>query len=291
MLEKYKYHIWLHITVLIFGLTGVLGKLIETDSYLLVWYRVAIALIALFGYFILNKHSLKVDKKLLGKILLVGIIIAVHWVTFFEAIKQSNVSVALVCFSSSTLFTSLIEPLYFKRKIKPYELIFGLLIIIGLYFIFSFEFKYITGMLLSVFSAALASWFTVLNGILIKKTNSKTISFYELLGAFGIVTIYLLSTSGLNFSIPISDIKWLLILGVVCTAFAFLLSVEVMKKISPYTVTISVNLEPIYSILLALLIWPESETMTLGFYLGTSIVIVTIFLNAYFKKKFEKNSI
>ncbi|TXB63936.1 EamA family transporter [Vicingus serpentipes] len=290
MLEKYKYHIWLHITVLIFGFTGVLGKLIETSSYLLVWYRVGIALIALLGYFLLKKHSLKVDKKLLGKILLVGVIIAVHWVTFFEAIKQSNVSVALVCFSSSTLFTSLIEPLYFKRKIKPYELIFGLLIIIGLYFIFSFEFKYITGMILSVFSAALASWFTVLNGMLIKKSNSKTISFYELLGAFSIVTIYLLISNGVNFSISATDIKWLLILGVICTAFAFMLSVEVMKKISPYTVTISVNLEPIYSILLALLIWPESETMTLGFYLGTSIVIVTIFLNAYFKKGLEKSA-
>lgn len=290
MLEKYKYHIWLHITVLIFGFTGVLGKLIETSSYLLVWYRVGIALIALLGYFLLKKHSLKVDKKLLGKILLVGVIIAVHWVTFFEAIKQSNVSVALVCFSSSTLFTSLIEPLYFKRKIKPYELIFGLLIIIGLYFIFSFEFKYITGMILSVFSAALASWFTVLNGMLIKKSNSKTISFYELLGAFSIVTIYLLISNGVNFSIPVTDIKWLLFLGVICTAFAFMLSVEVMKKISPYTVTISVNLEPIYSILLALLIWPESETMTLGFYLGSLIVIVTIFLNAYFKKRVEKNA-
>lgn len=290
MLEKYKYHIWLHITVLIFGFTGVLGKLIETSSYLLVWYRVGIALIALLSYFLLKKHSLKVDKKLLGKILLVGVIIAVHWVTFFEAIKQSNVSVALVCFSSSTLFTSLIEPLYFKRKIKPYELLFGLLIIIGLYFIFSFEFKYITGMILSVFSAALASWFTVLNGMLIKKSNSKTISFYELLGAFSVVTIYLLVTNGINFYIPIADIKWLLILGVICTAFAFMLSVEVMKKISPYTVTISVNLEPIYSIILALIIWPESETMTLGFYLGTLIVIVTIFLNAYFKKRVEKSA-
>jgi drug/metabolite transporter (DMT)-like permease len=288
MLEKYKYHIWLHITVLIFGFTGVLGKLIETGSYLLVWYRVGIAVVVLLGYFLLKKHSLKVDKKLLGKILLVGVIIAVHWVTFFEAIKQSNVSVALVCFSSSTLFTSLIEPLYFKRKVKPYELLFGLLIIIGLYFIFSFEFKYITGMILSVFSAALASWFTVLNGMLIKKSNSKTISFYELLGAFGIVSIYLLATNGVNFSIPMSDIKWLLILGIVCTAFAFMLSVEVMKKISPYTVTISVNLEPIYSIILALIIWPESETMTFGFYLGTSIVIATIFLNAYFKKKVVK---
>lgn len=287
MLSKYKYHIWLHIIVLIFGFTGILGKLIETDSYLLVWYRVGIALIAILGYFFITKHSLKITRKLLFKILLVGVVIAVHWITFFEAIKQSNVSIALVCFSSSTLFTSLIEPFYFKRKIKPYELIFGLLIIVGLYFIFSFEFSYLNGMLLSFFSAALASWFTVLNGMLVKETNAKTISFYELLGAFSIVSIYLIGANGLNFSaykISWTDFKWLLILGTVCTAFAFIVSVEVMKKISPYTVTISVNLEPIYSIILALLIWPETETMSSGFYLGTIIVLVTIFLNAYFKR-------
>ncbi len=140
MLEKYKYHIWLHVIVFIFGFTGILGKLIEADSYLLVWYRVGIALLGIGGYFLVIKHPLKISKKVLIKILGVGVIIAIHWITFFEAIKQSNVSVALVCFSSSTLFTSIIEPFYFKRKIKAYELIFGLLIIVGLYFIFSFEF-------------------------------------------------------------------------------------------------------------------------------------------------------
>ena len=290
MLSKYKYHIWLHLTVLIFGLTGVLGKLITVDSYLLVWYRVGIAVLSLLGYFLFTKFSLKTAKKELYKILLVGVIIAAHWVTFFEAIKQSNVSVALVCFSSSTLFTALIEPLYFKRRIKPYELIFGLLIITGLYFIFSFEFKYLTGMILSIVSAALASWFTVLNGVLVKKTRAKLISFYELLGAFLITSIYLLISKGFDISayaLPFADIKWLIVLGTLCTAFAFIVSVEVMKKISPYTVTISVNLEPIYSIILALLIWPESEAMSFGFYIGSAIVIATIFLNAFFKKRLK----
>ena len=291
MLSKYKYHIWLHVTILIFGLTGVLGKLISIDSYLLVWYRVGIALISVLAYFMFTKFSLKISRKELIKTLLVGIIIAVHWVTFFEAIKQSNVSVALVCFSSSTLFTALLEPLYFKRRIKPYELIFGVLIITGLYFIFSFEFKYLAGMILSVVSAALASWFTVLNGVLIKQTNAKLISFYELLGAFIVVSIYLLVTNGLDltrFTVPAQDLKWLVSLGTLCTAFAFIMSVEVMKKIAPYTVTISVNLEPIYSILLALIIWPESETMSFGFYMGTIIVIATIFLNAVLKKRLSQ---
>lgn len=288
MLSRYKYHIWLHITVLIFGMTGVLGKLISTDSYLLVWYRLGIALVSVLAYFIFTKFSLKVSKKELIKMLLVGIVIAVHWVTFFEAIKQSNVSVALVCFSISTLFTALLEPLFFNRRVKLYELMFGLLIIVGLYFIFSFEFKYFIGMVLSVVSAALASFFTVCNGILIKETKSKLISFYELLGAFIVVSIYLLITNHgdmTRFAVPTEDLKWLIILGTICTAFAFIMSVEVMKKISPYTVSISINLEPIYSIILALLIWPESETMSFGFYMGTIIVVVTIFLNAFFKNR------
>ncbi len=291
MLSKYKYHIWLHITIVIFGLTGVLGKLISIDSYLLVWYRVGIALVSVLAYFLFTKFSLKISRKELLKIMLVGIVIAVHWVTFFEAIKQSNVSVALVCFSSSTLFTALLEPLFFKRRIKAYELIFGVLIIVGLYFIFSFEFKYLVGMILSVVSAFLASLFTVCNGILIKDTRAKLISFYELLGAFIVVSIYLLIANGgdlTRFSVPTVDLKWLIILGTVCTAFAFIMSVEVMKKISPYTVTISINLEPIYSIVLALLIWPETETMSFGFYMGTIIVLATIFLNAVFKKKRSK---
>ena len=291
MLAKYKYHIWLHVTIVIFGLTGILGKLITVDSYLLVWYRVGIALICLLGYFAFTKFSLKVSRKELIKIMLVGIVIAVHWVTFFEAIKQSNVSIALVCFSSSTLFTALLEPLFFRRRIKAYELIFGVLIIVGLYFIFSFEFKYLIGMVLSVVSAALASLFTVCNGVLIKKTKAKIISFYELLGAFIVVSIYLLITNKGNmaeFVVPQVDLKWLIILGTVCTAFAFIMSVEVMKKISPYTVTISINLEPIYSIILAILIWPESETMSFGFYMGTVIVIATIFLNAILKKRLSK---
>ncbi|MCO6499586.1 MAG: EamA family transporter [Vicingus serpentipes] len=291
MLQAYKHHIWLHLTVLIFGLTGILGKLISADSYLLVWYRVGIAVVALLLYFFFKGHSLKISKKQLQNILLTGAILAVHWVAFFEAIKQSNVSVALVCISSSTLFTSLIEPFYFKRKIKPYEFIFGLLIVVGLYFIFSFEFKYLAGMLLSILAAVLASWMTVLNGIWIKDTNAKTISFYELLGAFILVSLYLMVVNGGDvdaYKIAPTDIKWLVILGTLCTAFAFIVSVEVMKKISPYTVSISINLEPIYSIVLALIIWPESETMSFGFYMGTIIVIATIFLNAFLKKRGRK---
>lgn len=277
--------------MLIFGLTGILGKLISINSYLLVWYRVLIAVMGISCYFLIIKTSIKVTKKQLISLLLVGVIIAAHWVTFFEAIKQSTVSVALVCLSSSTLFTSLLEPLYFKRKVYFYEIIFGVFIIIGLYCIFSFEMTHSIGILLSIVSALLASWFTVINGKMIKQVSSKVISYYELIGAVLVLSVFLIFSKGFNIDawiMPITDIKWILILGLVCTAFAFILSVEVMKKIPPFTVTMSVNLEPIYSIILAIIIWPDSERMSNGFYLGASIVLITIFLNAIVKRRMKK---
>ena len=291
MFEKYKYHFWLHVVVLIFGLTGILGKLISANSYLLVWYRVLIGVAAIAIYFLISKHSFKINKKILKQTFMVGCLI--HWVAFFEAIKQSTVSIALVCLSSSTLFTALIEPLYFKRKIKGYELFLGLLIIVGLVLIFNFEFSYLTGIILGIVAAVFSSWFTVINGVLVKETNSKTLSFYELLGALVILSSYLIFMNLGNmeaFLIPVSDIKWLLILGIICTAFAFIMSVEVMKKISPFTVVISINLEPIYSIIIAVLLWPESEIMSTGFYVGMAIVLSAIFLNAFFKFRDDKKA-
>ena len=293
MFQKYKYHFWLHIVVLIFGLTGILGKLISANSYLLVWYRVLIGVAAIAIYFLISKHSFKINKKILKQTFMVGCLIAIHWVAFFEAIKQSTVSIALVCLSSSTLFTALIEPLYFKRKIKGYELFLGLLIIVGLVLIFNFEFSYLTGIILGIVAAIFGSWFTVINGVLVKETNSKTLSFYELLGTLIILSSYLIFTNLGNmeaFLIPVSDIKWLLILGIVCTAFAFIVSIEVMKKISPFTVVISINLEPIYSIIIAVLLWPESEIMSTGFYVGMAIVLSAIFLNALFKFRADKKA-
>lgn len=294
MFEKYKYHLWLHFVVLLFGLTGIFGKLIEAPSFVLVWYRVAIAIVAIFIFFKLKKTPFLLDKKWLLRSLGVGVIVAVHWITFFESIKQSNVSVALICFSSTTLFTALIEPFFFKRKIKVYEILLGLVIIGGLSFIFTVELQYKLGILLSIFSAFLASLFTVINGVFVKQQDAKVISFYQLIGCLLLVSIYSLVVSGVSlapYKLNLNDVVWVLILGVVCTAFAYIASVHVMKQLSPFTVTISVNLEPIYSILLAVAIWPQSETMSLSFYIGSAIVLMAILANAYLKNMETKSTL
>tara|TARA_B100000519_G_scaffold108294_1_gene93812 strand:+ start:481 stop:990 length:510 start_codon:yes stop_codon:yes gene_type:complete len=167
--EVYKYQIWLHLAVFIFGTTGILGKFISLGSYALVWYRLLIALFALLVIFGIAKRSLAVDWRTAFALLAVGLILGAHWLTFFEAIKRSNVSVSLVCFSSVSLFTSFIEPILFRRRILWSEPIIGLGIVAGLYFVFRFEFDSAAGMILSGISAALAALFTVLNGLLVRR--------------------------------------------------------------------------------------------------------------------------
>lgn len=262
------------------------GKLIDLDAALLVWYRVAIATAAIGMFLVFSRITYASDHKTTISALLTGGIVALHWYTFFEGIKESTVSVALACFSSTALFTSLIEPIYFKRKIRLYEVLLGLVIIGGLSIIFTVEFKYVYGIVLSIISAALASWFTVINGKLVKKMDAHVISFYEMLSACMIVSIFLaIKADSIEKWFPQGmEITWVLILGLICTAFAFLMAVVVMKKLSPFTVSISINLEPIYAIVLAVIIWPKSETMSAGFYVGTLIIIGAIFANAVIAK-------
>lgn len=286
--EKYNQFFLLHFIVLLFGLTGILGKLIDLDSYLLVWSRIGVAIIGIIIYFLITKTKVKIDIKILPQLIFAGIIIALHWITFFEAIKVSNVAIALATFSASTLFTAILDPIYNRRRIILYEIILGLIIIGAILMIFNIDFNYKKGILLSLFSSFLASWFTVLNGKFIKRAPAKIISFYELLTAFIFLSVGLLfvplesSLTDLTFI----KVNYLLILGLLCTSFAFIASVAIMKTISAYTVTMTVNLEPIYSILLALVIWPITEKMPALFYISFTIILMCLFLNAYLKKKY-----
>lgn len=288
-----RYLILLHIVVLIFGFTGVLGKLISIPAELLVWYRMLIASLSLALYLVLRGKSLKLKKDGRIKVTAVGFIIAAHWIFFFEAIKQSNVSVTLAALASASIFTALLEPLFFKRKLQIYELFLGALVILGLYFIFQFETENAIGIILGVIAAFLASLFTVINGKLIRQYDSERISLYELSGGVLAISIYfLLGLSDEPFStdIPTSDILYLLLLGVICTAFAFVASVEVMKELTPFTVSLSINLEPIYGIILAFVFFGEEEKMSVGFYAGTLLILSSIFINVWLKRMARKKA-
>ncbi|CAM1346739.1 DMT family transporter [Tenacibaculum crassostreae] len=295
--DKLKNYLHLHLIVFIWGFTAILGALISIDAVPLVWYRMLLAVLFIALYFFIRKKSFKVEKKALLKFAISGVIIAIHWITFFKAIKVSNVSVALVTMSTGAFFASLIEPFFFKRKIKLIEIILGLLVIVGLYIIFNFETEYTLGIIYALISAFLSALFAVLNGLFIQKHDANTISFYQLLfGVFG-VTVYLIITQQFSanfFELQTSDWVYLFILSSVCTAYAFIASVYVMRYLTPYTVMLTINLEPIYAIVLALIIFGEKEQMNPEFYYGAFIVLFVVLLNgvlknaASIKKKISK---
>ena len=277
-----------HFLVFIFGFASILGALISIDAIPLVFFRMGLASIFIAFYFLLRKKSFLVDKRALVKFLFTGIIIATHWIFFFKAIKVSNVSVALVTMSTGAFFTSLIEPIFFKRRIKSLEIILGLLVILGLYIIFNFESQYKLGIIYALISSFLGSLFAVLNGLFIKKHDANCISFYQLLIGTLFVAVYLFSNQSFSvafFNLPKSDWIYLFILSSVCTAYAFIASVKVMKYLSPYTVMLTINLEPIYAIVLALFIFGDKERMKPEFYLGAFIVLFVVLLNGILKNR------
>ena len=286
--NKLKNYLQLHFIVFIWGFTAILGALISIDAVPLVWYRMGLAVVFIGIYFLFKKKQIKVDNKTLLKFIFSGVVIALHWITFFMAIKVSNVSIALVTMSTGAFFTSLIEPIIFKRRIRCIELLLGLIVIIGLYVIFNFETQYYMGIVYALASAFLAALFSVLNGLYVKKNDPGVISFYQLLFGVLFVTAYL-GYKGLFtlefFRLPINDWFYLLVLSSICTAYAFIVSVKIMKYISPYTVMLTINLEPVYAIILALIIFGDKEKMKPEFYLGALIVLGVVLLNGILKNR------
>lgn len=285
---NYKQLLHLHLIVFIWGFTALFGKLITLDALPLVWVRIGIAIVGLGGYVMLTKHTLNISRKNVLVFLVSGVVIALHWLTFFYAVKISNVSITLAGLSTGAFFTALLEPLFLKRRIVIYEVLLGIFVIIGLLLIFSVETQYFWGIVTALISALLSAVFTIINALHIKKESSLSISFYELLGGFLFLSIVLLFNQDFSFlttNIFETDIYWLLVLGLLCTAYPFIVTVGLMKYISPYTMMLTINLEPVYGIIIAYLIFPESEQMSPKFYVGAGVILATILLNGYFKNR------
>jgi drug/metabolite transporter (DMT)-like permease len=293
-IQKYKYHLLLHLTVFLWGFTGVLGKLITLNSVSITAFRTSIAFISLLLYLLLTKKRLETNVKKVLNYLGVGVLIGFHWYAFFESIDVSNVSVALTCIASASFFISIIQPFFNKSDFKLYELLLGVLVIVGISLIFSFETQYVWGIVLGLITAFLGALFTVINGQFIAKgEDSVQITIYEMLGAFLCVVLCSFFREGHEWTLNIGMNNWvyLFVLGTICTAFAFMLGIYVMKEISPYTVTISVNLEPIYAIIMALIIFGDDEKMSFEFYVGGSVILLSILLNAYLKKHYKNKAL
>lgn len=286
-----KHHLLLHFIVLIWGFSPILGRFISTSTMQLVWFRIAFTLILITGYVLTVKKKVRTSLPDLLKLAGIGVIIAVHWLCFYGAIKVSNVSVTMAAFSTGTLFTSLVEPFFFRRRIIWYEIVIGLIIIGAICLIFSVEIVYWEGIVLGILAALLSSIFSVFNALMVKRVESTAISYTELwFGLIGI-SIYLLITGGFNadfFRLSGHDVLGLFLLAGICTAFPFIASVGLMKHLSPYTVTLTVNLETVYGIILAIFIYKENKELSYTFYIGVGIILAAVFLNAWLKSRVNK---
>ncbi|MBB1138489.1 DMT family transporter [Myroides sp. WP-1] len=286
--DNVKSHLLLHLIVFVWGFTAILGNLITLEALPLVWYRIVIAVITLLILFAFKRQTLKESKGNIMKFLAAGVVIALHWLTFFWAIKISNVSVTLACLSTGAFFTSILEPIFYRRKVIAYEVLFGFMVVCALALIFSVSMEYIQGIILALISACLSAMFSIINGKFAKQASASIITFYEMVGGVLILSLYLLFSGGFTaefFTVATSDWLWLLVLGTFCTAFAFIGSVYVMKYITPFTVMLTVNLEPVYGILLAILIFKDSEKMSTEFYIGALLILSTVVLNAIVKNR------
>ena len=287
-----KVQLRLQFLVLLWGFTGLFGKLVTISSLPMVWFRMSIAAIAIFIYIKVTKRSFKISKKHLIQLLLIGGIVGMHWFTFYQSIKTSNVAVALSTLSLCALFSSILEPIIFKRKIVVSEIILSLVVSGCIMVIFSASPAYKEGIIYGVICSFLSALFSILNSTYKDKIASTNITFYEMIGGFITINILMLFFDYNLFNeivnVGWSNFLWLLLLGVVFTAFAQIEAVNLFKYFTPYTILLNINLEPVYGIILAGLVFGESEKMQPIFYIATAVMILSIIVNGIIKSRYTK---
>lgn len=283
--------------VFLAGFTAILGKLIKLNEGLLVWYRLLITVIILLALQYFKKQLQKIPFKKLIEIFGVGAIVAIHWVTFYASIKYANVSVALVCFSATGFFTAFLEPLILKRPISVAEVFLGLLTIAGIYIIFDFHPQYKLGIIFGIISSIGSGLFPIFNKRLITQFTPQVVVFYEMFGGLLALTIlvplYLIKFPADYYLPTASDWGWLLILALFCTVLSFELQLNALRKISAFTANLTYNLEPLYGIILAFILFKENNNLHYQFYLGVGLIVLAVALQMfriYHKKWAMKDS-
>ena len=287
--NNFKSLIHLHFLIFLWGFTSIFGALIDLNPIFIVWLRLAIASILIFIYlFFFNVSLLKLSTSSFLKFLLGGFLISIHWYLFFYSIKISSISLTLSILSTASLMTSFLEPIFYKRPFKIYELLFGLVAVLGLLLIFGTQSENYLAITLSLICTLLSVLFSLLNGHLVQKYSSIQISFYELIFGLLIISSIIIS-SEYKFSklylIKSSEWIYIFILGSLCTAYAFVASTYILKFITPYTMMMSLNLEPVYGIFFSLIIFGEKEYMGIQFYIGSIFILFSVFGNILLKHK------
>lgn len=294
MFAAYKNHILLHIIILVYGFTGVLGKMIELDAVEIVFHRVLIASVSLGLFMLILKRPFRVGSlPLFLGICATGLIVGAHWITFYKAVQLSTASFGVLCLSTTTLHVSWLEPLIMKRKFSWIEFGLSLVVVIAIFLVTDdFKGNQLRALIFGLVSALLAATFSVFNARFSLTEAPSTITFYEVVFATLGISCLLLFTGNLTpqlWRFDVEDLLWLLFLGVVCTSIAFLLTVDLVKKLGAFTVSLSINLEPVYAIILGILILKENQKLDTKFYVGSVIIILVIFVNAILKSYLKRN--
>lgn len=288
-------YIKLHFVVFLWGFTAILGKLVTIPSVEMVFYRTLLAAIGMGVVILILRGSFKVSQSDLIKLLLTGFIVALHWLTFFASGRISNPSTSLVGFATCSLWAALLEPLAKRTRIQIVEVGLGVVVIIGLYIIFSFNFQYPMGLFLGILSGITCAIFAVINSKLVSRVSSLTITFYEMIGAcIGVAIFFPLYTSQwavdgkLHLAPTWADWLWIAILSLVCSVYAYAVAINLTKKLSVFFIQLTLNLEPVYGIVLALIVFGEKEVMSWNFYVGTIVILGAVLAYPLAKNKFIK---
>ncbi|MDP4262331.1 MAG: EamA family transporter [Bacteroidota bacterium] len=289
-----KAFIQLHIAVFLAGFTGILGRLIHLDAGWLVWYRLLLSSVTMWILFSFTKKLQRISAKDMLKLTGIGFVAALHWVTFYGSIKTANVSVALVCFSAVGFFTALLEPLVLRVRIKWAEVLLGLLVIAGIYIIFRFDPQYETGILLGTVSAVLLAFVMIVIRQFVQRINTETLLTYQLSGGWLALTAFMpfyLQRFPTHYIFPgLEDWGWLLVLSWFCSVLAFQLSAGALKKLTAFTVNLTYNLEPVYGIILAFIVYKENQFLSKWFFAGFALIAASLVIHVIMLTGQERKS-
>ncbi len=287
-------YLQLHFIVILWGFTAILGKLISVPTLEMIWYRSALSVIGMGLVVYLTRGTFRVSGPDALRLLGIGAIVAIHWMAFFGAARIANVSVGLVGFATNSLWAALLEPWSRKEKVKKYELALGLVVLTGLYIIFSFDFQYKLGLAVGVFAGFTAALFAVFNARMVSRVPARTITFYEMIGIVLFSTFCFPFAEGMGVDIGFDglpstmDFIYIAILAGACSVYAYTVAVELMKRISVFVIQLSLNLEPIYGIVMAVLIFGEQEKMNWNFYLGAIVILSAVLSYPLIKRRFDR---
>lgn len=285
----------LHFIVFLWGFSAILGKLVTIPAVELVFFRSIFAAAGMAMVIWIYKGNFKIGSRDLVKLLLIGFIVAIHWMAFFGSARVANVSVSLVGFATNSLWAALLEPWFNRTKLKKYELVLGLIVIIGLYIIFSFDFQYKLGLVLGILAGFTSALFSVFNSKLVRTVSARTITFYEMIGVFVALAGYIFihnqvaaPQKQLHLSPSAMDFFYIAVLAGACSVYAYTVAVELMKRISVFMIQLTLNLEPVYGIIMAVMIFGQREKMNLNFYAGTIIILGAVLTYPLLKKRYDR---